>query len=96
MVRVWRAVAGVNGQSTVGTVAPASRPINTWKWLGIGAASAVVGLLPWIITGMRLPLQNLWGTNTLPEAMPIGLLPFNQYAIPLIAGILVVGAVTVD
>jgi hypothetical protein len=68
--------------------------MNTWKWLGIGAASAVVGLLPWIITGMRLPLQNLWGTNTQPEEMPIGLLPFNQYAITLIAGILVVGAAT--
>lgn len=88
------AVPGVNGQSSARTGAPASRPIGAWKWLGIGAASAVVGLLPWIVTGMRLPLQNLWGTTTLPEEMLIGLLPFSQYAITRIAGIIVVGAAT--
>ncbi|KGJ79734.1 hypothetical protein GY21_04220 [Cryobacterium roopkundense] len=58
----------------------------------MGVASAVVGLLPWILTGMRLPLQNLWGTDTLPAEMPIALLPFSQYSITLIAGIIVVGA----
>ncbi len=88
------AVTGEDRQSDVGTATPASRPIGAWKWLGIGAASAMVGFLPWIITGMRLPLQNLWGTEALPDEMPIGLLPLNQYAITLVAGIVVIGAAT--
>jgi hypothetical protein len=69
-----------------------SRALGPWVWLAIGVGSAVFGFLPWIITGMRLPLQNLWGTATLPESMPIALLPFSQYSITLIAGILIVGA----
>jgi hypothetical protein len=43
---------------------------------------------------MRLPLQNLWGTNLLPEEMPIVLLPFSQYAITVLAGTVIVGSVT--
>ena len=86
--------AGVDGQPAVGTTAAASRPLNTWAWVGIGAASAAVGFLPWAIRGMRLPLQNLWGSSTLPADMPMALLPFNQYFITLIAGIIVVGAAT--
>ena len=69
-----------------------SRPLSPWIWLAIGVGAAVIGFLPWIITGMRLPLQNLWGTATPPDDMPIGLLPFSQYSITLIAGILIVGA----
>jgi hypothetical protein len=63
-----------------------------WIGLLIGLACAALGLLPWLVTGMRLPLQNLWGTSTLPERMPIVALPFSQYAITLIIAMLVVGA----
>ena len=68
------------------------RPLPWWACLLIGIASALVGMLPWLITGMRLPLQNLWATETLPADMPIALLPFNQYALTLIVSILVTGA----
>src|SRR5690606_40914719 len=45
----------------------------------IGVAAAVVGLLPWLLTGMRLPLQNLWSHPTSPEDMQHAQLVFNQY-----------------
>jgi len=52
----------------------------------------VVGLLPWIVTGMRLPLQNLWSSSTTdPADMPVALLPFSQYSVVLIAGLVLVG-----
>jgi hypothetical protein len=75
-------------------VSPASEPRNLprWTYLLLGVASAVAGLLPWVVSGMRLPLQNLWATETLPGDMPIVLLPFNQYALLLIAALLVTGA----
>lgn len=74
------------------TTGTARRRLNVWWCLAIGAASAVLGLLPWLITGMRLPLQNLWSADTAPGAMPIVLLPFSQYALSLIVGILLTGA----
>jgi hypothetical protein len=40
---------------------------------------------------MRLPLQNLWDAPADPTQMPVVLLPFSQYAIILIIGLLVVG-----
>ena len=76
----------------VGTEAAPPRPLDAWAWLGIGVAAAAVGLLPWIITGMRLPLQNLWAAGTLPADMPFALLPFSQYYITLVAALLVIGA----
>ena len=60
----------------------------------MGVGTAIVGLLPWIVTGMRLPLQNLWATPTTdPSDMPIALLPFSQYAVTSIASLLLVGGV---
>jgi hypothetical protein len=85
-------MADTHEHPMVDTTDGASRPLPVWIWLGIGVAVAIVGLLPWIITGMRLPLQNLWGASTLPGEMPIGLLPFSQYSLTLIAGIAVVGS----
>lgn len=67
------------------------RAIPWWAALLIGVGAALAGLLPWVITGMRLPLQNLWASATPPGGMPIALLPFSQYAITLIVGLLVVG-----
>jgi hypothetical protein len=60
--------------------------------LALGVSAAVLGLLPWLITGMRLPLQNLWATDTPPERMPHALLPFSQYTLTLIVAVIVVGA----
>ncbi|WP_193508951.1 hypothetical protein [Cryobacterium sp. BB736] len=79
----------------VDTPAPSAAATRwlTFAWgLAIGAGSALVGLLPWLITGMRLPLQNLWETTVDPEAMPIALLPFSQYSITLIVGLIVFGS----
>jgi hypothetical protein len=71
---------------------PSPRTLNRWLLLVFGAASAVFGLLPWLITGLRLPLQNLWAVETLPEDMPLALLPFSQYHLSLIAALIVVGS----
>jgi hypothetical protein len=81
-----------DGRSTHGTSTPSVHLVNAVRWFGIGVGSAVVGLLPWIITGMRLPLQTLWGVDTAPDGMPVSLLPFSQYFLTLLAGIMVVGA----
>jgi hypothetical protein len=69
-----------------------SQPVRSLVFLPIGVAAAIVGLLPWLITGMRLPLQNLWATGAQPGQMPIALLPFSQYEIFLVAAVLVIGA----
>ena len=66
------------------------RPLRTRAYLLLGLGSAISGLLPWIITGMHLPLQNLWAVST--TDMPIGLLPFSQYYIFLIAALIVIGS----
>ncbi|MCJ1698699.1 hypothetical protein MT356_03120 [Rathayibacter festucae] len=60
--------------------------------LGVGVAAGVLGLLPWLLTGLRLPLQNLWATDVLPEEMPLALLPFSQYFLTLIVSVIVVGS----
>lgn len=65
-------------------------PLGAWASLGIGGAAAIAGLLPWLVHGMQLPLQNLGERMTGPA--DIVLLPFSQYALPGIAALLVVGA----
>ncbi|MFE5670156.1 hypothetical protein ACFQ58_00975 [Agromyces sp. NPDC056523] len=79
------------GDTRIDETAPPRR-IPWWVCLLVGIASAAIGLLPWLITGMRLPLQNLWATETLPEDMPVVLLPFSQYALTLIVAVIVTGA----
>ncbi|MEO5534990.1 MAG: hypothetical protein ABIR17_07645 [Pseudolysinimonas sp.] len=71
------------------TVRPVSRTLPLLAWAGIGVGAVIVGLLPWIISGMHLPLQYLWATATLPPDMPIVALPFSQYAITLLLGLIV-------
>ncbi len=77
------------------TEAPAPRPAQ-WGGalasLGIGVGGALIGMLPWMLTGMRLPLQNLWAFDALPDQMPVAWLPLSQYAVTFVLGTLVVGA----
>lgn len=68
------------------------KAISLVSYLLVGAASAIVGLAPWLITGMRLPLQNLWAVDTSPAEMPVTLLPFSQYALALIVAVIVTGS----
>jgi hypothetical protein len=62
-------------------------------YLLIGAVAAIAGLVPWLVTGARLPVQNLWASTVIPGQMPVALLPFSQYALTLIAAVIVVGSV---
>jgi hypothetical protein len=56
----------------------------------IGAGCGLVGLSPWLVLGERLPLQNLWRTQTMPGAMPWAMVPLNQYYLPTILALLIV------
>ncbi|TRY17384.1 hypothetical protein FOJ82_12655 [Tessaracoccus rhinocerotis] len=58
----------------------------------LGAVAGLVGLLPWLTTGGTAPLQNLWATATPPDGMPFVLLPFSQYHVTDIIGLVVVGS----
>jgi hypothetical protein len=58
----------------------------------VGVTTAIVGLLPWLITGFRLPLQNLWAVAAMPDQMPRALLPFSQYAVTLIFALILAGS----
>ncbi|WP_448006648.1 hypothetical protein [Agromyces bauzanensis] len=84
----------IDGEITRDTTTPepVTRRIPPWAPVLIGVASATLGLLPWLITGMRLPLQNLWATEVAPDRYPVVLLPFSQYAITLITALIVTGA----
>ncbi|WP_432536694.1 hypothetical protein [Kineococcus arenarius] len=91
---------GTRGGRTGEDTAPATAPavllqrVSLLTWAGIGALAALVGLLPWLATGLRLPLQNLWQAPTAPADMPRVLLPFNQYAITLLLAVVVTGYAT--
>jgi hypothetical protein len=83
----------MTGTST--EVEPASatrRPLPSWAAPLVAVGAVIAGLLPWLITGLRLPLQNLWAMATEPEDMPLVLLPFSQYSLALIFAVLVVGS----
>ncbi|MFE5839791.1 hypothetical protein [Arthrobacter sp. NPDC056493] len=59
-------------------------------WL-LGILAGLLGLGPWLITGSQLPLQNLWGTEVLPEQMPVSLLPLSQYELTALVVLLTTG-----
>ena len=61
-----------------------------WPFLLVGISGAVVALAPWLITGGRMPLQNLW--SELPSDIPFVLLPFHPYTATLVAAIILFGA----
>lgn len=69
----------------------ARSPLPTYVWFLIGAGGAVVGLLPWLVTGARLPLQNLAADQSTTDT-PFALLPFSQYFLMTIVALFVVGA----
>lgn len=56
------------------------------------AASALMLFPPWV-GGARLPLQNLWHEQTMPDDMPFALLPLSQYYAISIFGMVVLGGV---
>ena len=57
----------------------------------LGILAGLLGLAPWLISGARLPLQNLWGTEVLPEQMPVSLLPLSQYKLTTLVAFLTAG-----
>ncbi|OUD88077.1 hypothetical protein BC477_08780 [Clavibacter michiganensis subsp. michiganensis] len=60
--------------------------------LAVGVAAAALGLLPWILAGLRLPPQDLWADDVTSAAdMPFALLPFDQYTAGLLAAVILVG-----
>lgn len=65
-------------------------PLPLVAWFFIGVGSAILGLLPWLLAGARLPLQNLAADQS-TIATPFALLPFNQYFLTSIVALLVMG-----
>lgn len=59
----------------------------------VGVAAATVGLLPHLLAGARLPLQNLWALDTDPDDYPWTLLPVSQYYAWWMVAMLVAGGV---
>lgn len=59
----------------------------------IGIGGGVLGILPWVIGGGTLPLQNLWASETLPQEMPFVLLPLSQYLAMLLFSLVLLGGV---
>ncbi|RUR00999.1 hypothetical protein [Labedella endophytica] len=84
--------ASTTGASTTGASTGEPTAPRALVLFAIGAGCAILGLLPWIITGMRLPLQNLWEGPAPEGGMPIALLPFSQYAVTLIVALIAVGS----
>jgi len=84
--------AEAHRSAEVAAEASAGRHLSLWMSALLGVSAAVVGLLPWLIQGMRLPLQNLWAVEAAPDEMPLVLLPFSQYALTTEIGLMVVGA----
>lgn len=59
--------------------------------LSIGFLAAALGLTPWWITGAKLPLQNLWANQVMPDQMPLALLPLSQYEVLTLIALLTTG-----
>ena len=64
-----------------------------WAYPLVGIGATLLGMLPWFRTGLQLPLQNLWATPTLPEDMPLALVPLNQYYVDAVLGLFVTAGV---
>jgi len=75
------------------TTTARSRVSSAFVGLGVGIAAGAVGLVPWLIGGGVLPLQNLWATGTLPDDMPFALLPLSQYSAITVFVLILLGGV---
>ena len=71
----------------------AAAPRPAWISLVVGIAASVILLFPSWVGGGRLPLQNLWHEQTMPEDMPFSLLPLSQYYALSIFVMLLLGGV---
>lgn len=71
---------------------PRPGPVPVWIGSLVGVAAAFIGLLPWLATGMRLPLQNLWAGEVDVTGMPVVMLPFSQYSLTLLFALIVTGS----
>lgn len=78
---------------TDASVAPPAPSRARLLSFAIGVGGGILGLLPWLVGGGRLPLQNLWATETMPEDMPFVLLPLSQYAAMLLFVLVLIGGV---
>lgn len=75
------------------TITARSRVGFAFVGFAVGIVAGVMGLVPWLIGGGILPLQNLWATETLPNDMPFVLLPVSQYAVITVFVLILVGGV---
>jgi hypothetical protein len=72
-----------------------TRTDEPWRWawtvaLPVGIGGAIIGLLPWLMSGARLPPQALWVQTLRAEDMPVALLPFSFLTVILIFSLLIV------
>ena len=78
---------------TEASVAPPAPSRARLVSFAIGVGGGILGLLPWFVGGGRLPLQNLWASDTMPEDMPFVLLPLSQYFATLLFVLVLMGGV---
>lgn len=67
--------------------------LPSWAYPLVGIGAVLIGLLPWIRAGLRLPLQDLWAAPTAAEDMPLVLVPLNQYYLDTTLGLFVTAGV---
>lgn len=78
---------------TEASVAPPPAPRARLLSFAIGLAGGILGLLPWLVGGGILPLQNLWAVETMPDDMPFAMLPLSQYFATLLFSLVLLGGV---
>lgn len=71
---------------------PDRRP-SFWLAFVVGIVAAVVMIAPLWVNGLRLPLQNLWNSQTLPGDMPVALLTLSQYEVFSVFAAVLLGGV---
>lgn len=81
----------MESDTAVAQAASAESTRAAWPSLLVGVVASAVMLFPSWVGGGRLPLQNLWQQQTLPEDMPFALLPISQYYALNIFGMLLLG-----